>query len=303
MGGGAPSPLPNEQTKNDGEESYPTKTWGKDVEQRADRLQQEAVRQIGRELVSWWVFDCFFRWQPWNRSKKNWRNQRGAFWKTQVSIWNLSMFLQAMVVLFHLIQGPGEIPWEWAKEVARREEAEWRASKRCQRWSWGAWWTPWSWWKGPNLSVLFDRSHGWREDISLKNAWNYETLKHTCSTFVMIIQVSQRFIEHLIPSRFWSYFEIIDIFGCLFVRMQKWLTLVLLSHGCSSMSRSPSFNTATQMLLRKMRHSWAFSITLRTVWKLWKMKMQNFRMGWRAMKFFEQHVPCECFWERPDLLL
>ena len=82
-----------------------------------------------------------------------------------------------------------------------------------------------------------------------------------------------------------KFLTILDIFGCLFVRMQRWLTLVLLSHGCSSMSRSPSFNTATQMLLRKMQHSWAFSITLRTVWKLWKMKMQNFRMGWRAMKF------------------
>lgn len=282
MGGGAPSPLLR-TVKNDVEESYPTKTWGKDVEQRADRLQQEAVRQIGSELVSWWFFDWFFRWRPWNRSKKNWRNQRGAFWKTQ------SVNLEFIHVppdfqCVFLIQGPGEIPWEWAKEVARREEAEWRASKRCQRWSWGAWWTPWSWWKGPELSVLFDRSHGWREDISLKNAWNYETLKHTFSTFVMVVQVSQRFIEHLIPSRFWSYFEILDIFGCLFVRMQRWLTLVLLSHGCSSMSRSPSFNTATQMLLRKMRHSWAFSITLRTVWKLWKMKMQNFRLGWRAMK-------------------
>ena len=119
----------------------------------------------------------------------------------------------------------------------------------------------------------------WRMDEIMK-LWNI-LFRHLWWSY----KVAQRFIEHLIPSRFWSYFEILDIFGCLFVRMQRWLTLVLLSHGCSSMSRSPSFNTATQMLLRKMRHSWAFSITLRTVWKLWKMKMQNFRLGWRAMKF------------------
>ena len=306
MGGGAPSPLLR-TVKNDVEESYPTKTWGKDVEQRADRLQQEAVRQIGNELVSWCFFSWFFRWRPWNRSKKNWRNQRGAFWKTQVSIWNLSMFLQTFSVFFRSRDLEKSLENEQKKlqeEKKRNEELQKDAKDGVEEPG------------GPHeddekaqncrcclIAVMAEgKTLCWRmhEIMKLWNIlvrhlwWSYKYHKDSLNiSFQVDFGRTLKFLTYL--DVFLSGCRGDSLWCCCRMVAAQWagLPLSTLQHKCCC--------EKCDILEHFPSHSGRFESFGR-----WKCRTSGWADGpwsFRTFADFWQHVRCECFWERPDSLV